>query len=235
MFLEFSGLMRWGSHQVKHYKNLPFVDLQPKGGKLPLNGDIYIAIYDADFGSKDDKMCSLWLNTHFIDPSKPWLLEKANIHLSKDNYIALVDDQLAHILHHLGLPPLHPGSALDERGALHLYCKVYAAPVQHGPRLRKAAGRADLDIVRDLVGRGCDLNTADGNGHTPLHTCAFLGVKEAVVELAALSGKNGGAKLVVDAKDNRGWTPLMCAASNGHVDVCKVGQAIPRRSERPLL
>lgn len=79
MFLEFSGLMRWGSHQVKHYKNLPFVDLQPKGGKLPLNGDIYIAIYDADFGSKDDKMCSLWLNTHFIDPSKPWLLEKANI------------------------------------------------------------------------------------------------------------------------------------------------------------
>ena len=38
--------------KVKHFKNLPFVDLQPKGGKLPLNGDIYIAIYDADFGAK---------------------------------------------------------------------------------------------------------------------------------------------------------------------------------------
>eukprot|EP01051_Picozoa_sp_SAG22_P023952 SAG22_NODE_6414_length_859_cov_1.346053_1_plen_68_part_00 len=42
-------------------------------------GDIYIAVYDADFGSKDDKMCSLWLNTHFIDTSKPWLLEKKDI------------------------------------------------------------------------------------------------------------------------------------------------------------
>ncbi|GMI37779.1 hypothetical protein TeGR_g6225, partial [Tetraparma gracilis] len=151
----------------------------------------------------------------------PKLLAKHGINLSKGDYIRLVDSVLPHAMQHLSLPPPTPSTALDEHGAQHVFCKVYAAPVFHGPRLRKAAGRADHDIVRDLVMRGCDINTADGNGHTPLHTAAFLGMKDTVKELAAISGKNGAAKLVVDAKDNSGWTPLMCAASNGHVDVVK--------------
>jgi hypothetical protein len=142
------------------------------------------------------------------------LLEKRGVHLGKDLYIKLVDDQLAHL-------KIDPEVPMSKHEAQHLYCKVYASPIQHGPRLRKAVGRADLAVVRELVERGCDLNTADGSGHTPLHHACFYGQKDAIKELAALSGKNHAAKLVVDAKDNSGWTPLMCAASNGHVDSVK--------------
>jgi len=67
------------SDSVPHYKNQATVDLVPKGGNLPLCGDIYICVYDADVGSADDKMCSLWLNTSFVDTSQPWLLEKRQI------------------------------------------------------------------------------------------------------------------------------------------------------------
>ena len=70
-------------------------------------GDIYICLYDADVGSKDvrfscatrvdkfrhvlhtadtlrgycvqDKMCSLWFNTCFIEPGKGWLLPKSQV------------------------------------------------------------------------------------------------------------------------------------------------------------
>jgi hypothetical protein len=67
------------SDDVPHYKNQAVVDLVPKGGKLPLCGDIYICLYDADVGSKDDKMCSLWFNTSFITPGGSWMLEKPNV------------------------------------------------------------------------------------------------------------------------------------------------------------
>ena len=41
------------SSKVAFYKNQATVDLVPKGGKLPMCGDIYICLYDADLGSKD--------------------------------------------------------------------------------------------------------------------------------------------------------------------------------------
>ena len=41
------------SDSVPHYKNQATVDLVPKGGNLPLCGDIYICVYDADVGSAD--------------------------------------------------------------------------------------------------------------------------------------------------------------------------------------
>ncbi len=142
------------------------------------------------------------------------LLAKLNIKLSKDQYIAHVDTNLEHLSISVDIP-------MTREQSHSLYCKVYAAPVQHGPRLRKAAGRDDGSIVRDLVARGCDINTADGNGCTPLHHACFYGRKGMVKLLAALAGKDGAAKLAVDAKDNRGWTALMCTASNGHVDTVK--------------
>ncbi|GMI07680.1 hypothetical protein TrVE_jg13134 [Triparma verrucosa] len=141
------------------------------------------------------------------------LLQKLRIKLSKDLYIKLVDENLAE---------LNIEEELTEAQCRDLYCKVYAAPVKHGPRLRKAAGRNDLEMVKEIIQRGCDINTADGNGHTPLHHATFHGIcKDTIKLLNDLSGKDGVAKLVVDAKDNRGWTPLMCAASNGFIDTCR--------------
>ncbi|GMH93556.1 hypothetical protein TL16_g12661 [Triparma laevis f. inornata] len=141
------------------------------------------------------------------------LLSKLRIKLSKDLYIRLVDEHLA---------DLNIEEEMTEAQCKELYCKVYAAPVKHGPRLRKACGRNDLEVVTELIQRGCDINTADGNGHTPLHHATFHGIcKDTIKLLNDLSGKDGVAKLVVDAKDNRGWTPLMCAASNGFMDTCR--------------
>ena len=71
--------------KVPHYKGLDSVDLVPKGGKLPLVGDIYICLYDMDVGSKDDKMCSLWFNTSFIETGKPWLMGKPIIDKANKN------------------------------------------------------------------------------------------------------------------------------------------------------
>jgi phosphatidylinositol-3,4,5-trisphosphate 3-phosphatase/dual-specificity protein phosphatase PTEN len=73
------------SSKVPHYKDLDHVDLVPKGGALPVVGDIYICLYDADVGSKDDKMCSLWFNTAFIETGKSWLMEKPNIDKANKN------------------------------------------------------------------------------------------------------------------------------------------------------
>ena len=147
-------------------------------------------------------------------PSPPLSLFLCVLPIHQDQYIAHVDSHLSHL-------KISPSSPVSKHDIQHLYCKVYASPGGHGPRLRKAAGRADLAAIRELVARGCDLNTADGSGHTPLHDAAFHGRADAIEQLASLSGKNGGAKLVVDARDNSGWTPLQCAASNGHVDAVK--------------
>ena len=55
-----------------------------------------------------------------------------------------------------------------------------------------------------------------------MHHCTFYGLgKECIKLLAASSGKGTVGKLAIDAEDNRGWTPLMCAASNGFVDCVK--------------
>lgn len=59
-------------------------------------------------------------------------------------------------------------------------------------------------MVTELIQRGCDINTADGNGHTPLHHATFHGIcKDTIKLLNDLSGKDGVAKLVVDAKVRR--------------------------------
>merc|ERR1712166_132588 len=56
--------------KLRHYKKEPYIDLVPKGGALPIAGDIYIEVLDHDVGfSKDDKMCAVWFNTAFVDPA----------------------------------------------------------------------------------------------------------------------------------------------------------------------
>jgi ankyrin repeat protein len=92
--------------------------------------------------------------------------------------------------------------------------------------------------MKSLATRGCNVNSADGRGWTPLHLAAFTGgeqgggVLSLLVELGEEREKTyggGGSHkknepkhdrvsqlLQMNPKDNRGWTPLMCAASNGN-------------------
>jgi len=148
------------------------------------------------------------------------LLKKLNIHLSKDLYIKLVDDNVENHHNHIQVVD----DSLDRDNALTLYEKILAPAHYYGTHLRKAAGRNAVEIVEELVARGCDVNTADGNHYTPLHHATTHGCKEVIKALKELSGKGGRkkAKLVVDAPDSRGWTPLHIAASNGLVDIFKL-------------
>mmetsp|Transcript_20594 Transcript_20594/g.43127 ORF Transcript_20594/g.43127 Transcript_20594/m.43127 type:complete len:331 (+) Transcript_20594:108-1100(+) len=151
--------------------------------------------------------------------SLPNLLSNLSISLSKDLYITHIDDNLSHA----GLSTTEgEKQPMDHDQALYLYTHTFAAPGPHGPRLRKACGRNDLEMISNLLARGCPINTSDGNGHSPLHHCTFYGqARDAIKLLHSLSGKGNVGKLKVEAPDNRGWTPLMCAASNGFVDTVK--------------
>lgn len=113
------------------------------------------------------------------------LLIKLKIKLSKDLYIQLVDENLDE----LGIEVSEP---LTKAQCSALYCKVYAAPVKHGPRLRKAAGRNDASLVTSLIARGCDINTADGNGHTPLHHATFHGICRDMIKVRERRGEERG-------------------------------------------
>lgn len=102
-------------------------------------------------------------------------------------------------------------------GFLSLYRVAFTPPRKYGAHLRKAASRGDLAIVKELLQRGCPPNTADGNGMTSLHhACAF-----GMLEVAKLLRQMAGASLLINTADNSGWSPLMAAASNGHLTVVR--------------
>ena len=116
------------------------------------------------------------------------LLEKLNIKLSKDTYIRLVDSNMEALR-------VDPSAPISHSTAVQLYCRVYAPCLKFGSRMRTAAGRSDTALVTELASRGCDFNSADGNGHTPLHHACFYGQKEMIKCLHALSDKNQSAKV----------------------------------------
>lgn len=78
----------------------------------------------------------------------------------------------------------------------------------YGAKLRKAAAWGDLQKIKDLVARGCDLRGADGLGFTALHYAAQSGH----VDIVNICDN-------FDVKDKQGWTPLIVAAAHGHVKV----------------
>jgi ankyrin repeat protein len=92
--------------------------------------------------------------------------------------------------------------------------KFYAPAYYFGQRLRKCACRGLVDELLRLIVRGCNPNTADGEGITSLHcACEFnrVTIIEKMYELI-------GSKLIIDPKDKYGWTPLYCAVHHGNIE-----------------
>ena len=108
-------------------------------------------------------------------------------------------------------------------------------------KLRDAAARGKLEIIRKLVDAKVSVNTAWKNGYTPLHIAAvsgnrllsqnFLdlgtGLDPETLKFAATKRQEVCQLLLdqnahIEAKDTMGRTPLFWAAYCGHVDVCKL-------------
>jgi len=69
-----------------------------------------------------------------------------------------------------------------------------------------------LEVVRELLSQGAEVDAADNNGLTPLYVACNNGHLEVVRELLSWSPN-------VNASDNKGLTPLYVASKNFHMKV----------------
>jgi ankyrin repeat protein len=114
--------------------------------------------------------------------------------------------------------------------------------------LRWAAAKGLIEVVRQRLGKGIDLNTADEDGYTPLLAASEYGNVEvarllidngAALEIKAedgvtplfLASATGCLELVqllldrgadIETKDSEGITPLIAASYVGHVDTVQL-------------
>jgi hypothetical protein len=113
---------------------------------------------------------------------------------------------------------------VDYNEFIAMYKKIFAPANRHGTKLRKACGRGnpeDLELIRELIGRGCHANLTDGAGFTTLHHAAEYGRTSVVQLLSDLLGKDTFGSFL-DVQDQSGWSALMNAASHGHVETCQL-------------
>ena len=85
---------------------------------------------------------------------------------------------------------------------------------QHRPTLHTCAEKGHLDVARDLIEAGADVNAKDNDGFTPLSICAEKGHLDVARDLI-------WAGADVNAKDNDGMTPLYMCALGGHLEVAR--------------
>jgi ankyrin repeat protein len=81
-----------------------------------------------------------------------------------------------------------------------------------------AAVGGQLQMVREMLDKGADVNLQDNQGSTPLHLVIWK-QPEHTVELATILIWNWQANL--DLPDNRGRTPLHLAACTGHLGILR--------------
>jgi len=80
--------------------------------------------------------------------------------------------------------------------------------------LLEAAGRNDIDEVRQLLVGGVSANASNEDGLTALHQCC-IDDSEDMMRLLVEHGAD------VNARDSELWTPLHAAGTCGHVHLCK--------------
>jgi hypothetical protein len=110
---------------------------------------------------------------------------------------------------------------------LNLFAQLYAPAYKFGQELRLACGRGEVDRIRELILRGCDANAKDGAGWAALHYAADYGhlhsidtIVETMDELTTQGSHiKSASELEINIRDLHGWTPLLCAAANGHTEI----------------
>ncbi len=81
--------------------------------------------------------------------------------------------------------------------------------------IHKAAYQGNIEVVKQHIADGADVNAKGKNGYTPLFGAALEGHKE-VAELLIAKGAD------VNAKTDWGYTPLHNAAARGHKEVVEL-------------
>lgn len=107
---------------------------------------------------------------------------------------------------------------IDERKWLEFLEKYQAPSYYYGQRLRQYCGRGQISDVIQLLCRGCDVNTGDGEGLTSLHYASEANYPDVIQTLYDLTGSH----LAINAQDKYGWTPLHSACHHGNIDCVKL-------------
>lgn len=89
---------------------------------------------------------------------------------------------------------------------------------QYGQRLRRNVDRDQKQEVINIIARGCNVNTADGEGCSSLHYASEFNR----VNLIKIMYKVSNKTLMIDPKDKYGWTPLYNACHHGNLDVVEL-------------
>ncbi len=101
----------------------------------------------------------------------------------------------------------------------HLLLTTIAAVVLVGcgpsMSIHDAARDGNIEVVKQHLAAGTDVNAKDENSWTPLHSAAFKGHKEIAELLIAKSAS-------VNAKNGFGLTPLHSAAASGRKEIVEL-------------
>lgn len=105
--------------------------------------------------------------------------------------------------------------AYDSSQERHVHDKFQSIKDEHCKNsLHLAARLGKLEAVKDLLGKGANVNAKNDTGETPLHIAATYNHTKEVVE--ALLGKK---ETNVNAQDNSKKTPLHLAAQNNNEEI----------------
>ena len=85
----------------------------------------------------------------------------------------------------------------------------------HGDVFQKAAASGDVELVEKCIGADTPIDSAEGNGWTPLHSASFGGQNDVVIRLL----KAGADRTL---KDKNGKTPLDLATSKKHQEIVEI-------------
>ena len=81
--------------------------------------------------------------------------------------------------------------------------------------IHEAARTGNIEVVKQYLAAGGDVNAKNDDGYTPLHVSAHGDTKE-IAELLITNGAD------VNAKAAGGWTPLHSAAERGHKEITQL-------------
>ena len=103
---------------------------------------------------------------------------------------------------------------------------AFAGDPESDNKLINAAKEGSVQLVREFLAKGADINAKDSQGYTPLMWAAYNGHLDMVKALL-----HSGAD--ANRQDNQGYTALMWADDQGHSDIVQLLKKTDRIAQLP--